>query len=53
MPESKKTGDTAKDQIGSLSILIVIALTVCYLIGLVRVSYQAITLKTYGYRQNS
>lgn len=53
MPESKKTGDPAKDRIGSLTRLIVIALTICYLIGLVRASYQAITLETHSYRQNS
>lgn len=44
---------TAKDRIGNLSKLIILALTICYLIGLVRASHQPITVKTYGYKQNS
>ena len=44
---------TAKDRIGNLTKLIVLALTICYLVGLVRASYQPIMVKTHGYKQNS
>ena len=44
---------TAKDRIGNLTKLIVLALTICYLIGLVRASYQPIMIKAHGYKQNS
>lgn len=44
---------TAKDRIGNLTKLIVLALTICYLIGLVRASYKPIMLKKHGYKQSS
>jgi hypothetical protein len=44
---------TAKDRIGNLTKLIVLALTICYLIGLVRDIYQPIMIKKHGYKQNS
>lgn len=44
---------TAKDRIGNLTKLIVLAFTICYLIGLVRASYKPIIVKKHGYKQNS
>lgn len=44
---------TAKDRIGNLTKLIVLAFTICYLIGLVRASYKPILVKKHGYKQNS
>ena len=44
---------TAKDRIGNLTKLVVLALTICYLIGLVRASYKPILMKKHGYKQNS
>jgi transposase len=44
---------TAKDRIGNLTKLIVLALTICYLIGLVKASYKPIMLKKHGYKQSS
>lgn len=44
---------TTKNRIGNLTKLIVLALMICYLIGLVRASYQPIMLKNHGYKQSS
>lgn len=44
---------TAKNRIGNLTKLIVVAFTICYLIGLVRASYKPILVKKHGYKQNS
>lgn len=44
---------TAKHRIGNLTKLIVLAFTICYLIGLVRASYKPILVKKHGYKQNS
>jgi len=44
---------TAKDRIGNLTRLVVLALTICYLIGLVRASHKPILMKNHGYKQNS
>jgi len=44
---------TAKNRIGNLTKLIVLAFTICYLIGLVRASYKPIIVKKHGYKQNS
>lgn len=44
---------TAKARIGNLTKLIILAFTICYLIGLVRASYKPILLKKHGYKQTS
>ncbi len=44
---------TVKERIENLTKLIVLALTICYLIGLVRASQRPIMIKKHGYKQNS
>lgn len=44
---------TAKNRIDNLTKLIVLAFSICYLIGLVRASYKPILVKKHGYKQNS
>ena len=44
---------TAKARINNLTKLVVLAFTICYLIGLVRASYKPILLKKHGYKQSS
>lgn len=49
----KDTHFTAKDRISNLTKLIVIALTICYLIGLIRAGYKSIMMKKHSYKQNN
>lgn len=42
-----------KDRVGNLTKLIVLAFTICYLLGLIRASQWPITIKKHGYKQNS
>lgn len=44
---------TAKDRISNLTKLIVLAFTICYLLGLIRASKWPIVVKNHGYKQNS
>lgn len=44
---------TAKDRIGNLTKLIVLAFVICYLLGLIRASIKPILIKKHGYKQNS
>lgn len=44
---------TIKDRVGNLTKLIVLAFTICYLLGLIRASQWPITIKKHGYKQNS